>query len=145
MTSPAVLPAITPPSVMVAMLLSELLQEPPVLGVAVIVEFTQVTSEEVFTTGNGLTVIEVEVVFEQPVAESVKVKVTSPADLTAITPPSVIVAMLLSELLQTPPVIGNAVIVEFTQVKLDEVLTSGNGCTVTELVVVFEHPVTESV
>ena len=145
MTSPAALPVITPPSVMVAMLISELLQTPPVLGMAAIVEFTQVTLDEVLTSGSGLTVIEVEVVFEHPVAESVKVKVTSPADLTAITPPSVIVAMLLSELLQTPPVIGVAVIVEFTQVKLDDTFTSGNGCTITELVVEFEHPVTESV
>ena len=68
--------------------------------------------------------------FEHPVAESVKVKVTSPAALTAITPPSAIVAMLLSELLQTPPVLGIAVIVEFTQVTLDEVVTTGKGCTV---------------
>jgi hypothetical protein len=56
---------------MVAMLLSELIQVPPVLGMAVIVEFTQVTLDEVFTTGNGLTVIELVVVFEHPVAESV--------------------------------------------------------------------------
>ena len=62
-----------------------------------------------------------------------------------ITPPSVIVAMLLSELIQVPPVPGMAVIVEFTQVKLDVVFTTGNGLTVTELVVVFEHPVAESV
>jgi hypothetical protein len=42
---------------MVAMLLSELRQLPPTLGVAVIVEFTHVALDDTLTTGNDLTVI----------------------------------------------------------------------------------------
>ena len=49
---------------MVAMLLSELIQVPPVPGMAVIVELTQVTSEEVLTSGKEWTVIVPVVVVE---------------------------------------------------------------------------------
>jgi hypothetical protein len=55
------------------------------------------------------------------------------------------VAMLLSELRQLPPTLGVAVIVEFTHATLDDTLTTGKDLTVTEVVVVFEHPVVVSV
>jgi hypothetical protein len=55
------------------------------------------------------------------------------------------VAILLSELRQLPPALGVALIVEFTHVALDDTLTTGNKLTVTEVAVVFEHPVVKSV
>ena len=130
---------------MVAMLLSELLQEPPVLGVAVIVEFTQVTLDEVLTTGNGCTIMANGVIFEHPVAVFVYLNVVWPSDSPVTMPALVTVAIWSLELDHTPSVEGVAVMFSPTHTSISDRPTIGKLCTVIVPLVVFEHPVAESV
>jgi hypothetical protein len=115
LTEPILTPVITPELSIVATASFELDQVPTVLGLALMVEPTQVAADEVLTTGSEFTVIEPEVVFEQPVTASVNVKFTEPEATPVIVPSLIIVARAVFELVQVPPVEGVAVIVEPTQ------------------------------
>ena len=84
------------------------------------------------TTGRSCTVTAV-VVLEQPVAVSVKVKVTLPAEIPVTFPPLSTLAMPGSLLIHVPPVAGLRVVVDPIQMELLPVMvTVGNGFTVTD-------------
>lgn len=80
--------------------------------------------------GLGFIVTEV-VVLLQPDKVSVKVNVTLPAAIPVTRPALVMVAMVLSLLLQVPPVVGDNVMVAPTQSDVAGRLRLGKGFTVT--------------
>jgi hypothetical protein len=102
-TVPALMPDTTPVFVTVATAVLLLIHVPPVVGVTV-AELPTHTSFAPPKTGLALTVKLL--LAEQPVAVSVKVKVTVPAVKPATTPVFVTVAIALSLLVHMPPVFG---------------------------------------
>ena len=79
-----------------------------------------------------------EVVFLQPVAVSVKVKVTVPAEIPVINPALLIVATPGALLTHDPPALGVAVIVLPTHIDADGVETTGGEEMVTVAVVALQ-------
>jgi hypothetical protein len=123
-TLPLDTPVTNPALVTVAIVLSLLAQVPPVVGLKVKVAPTQSVDEGVTTMGAAFTATD-EVVLLQPVAVSVKVNVTLPANMPVTNPALVTVAMVLSLLAQVPPVVGLKVKVAPTQSVGEGVLTTG--------------------
>ena len=78
-----------------------------------------------------------DVVLLHPVAVSVNVNVTLPADTPVTTPPLVIVAIALLLLIHVPPVVGDNVTVLPTQTDAGAV-TTGFALTVTDEVVLLQ-------
>ena len=79
---------------------------------------------------------------EHPVLLLVKVNVTVPAPIPVTTPPLVTVATAALLLAQVPPVVGDKVVVEPTQILFSPVmLTEGKALIVTEAVGAEAHPV----
>ncbi len=142
-TAPADIPVINPALSMVAIPEELLTQVPPVLGLAVIVDPIHREADGVLTTGNAFTVTE-EVVLLQPVAVSVKVNVTLPADTPVINPALVMVAIPGALLTHVPPALGPAVIVAPIHKEAEGVLTTGSAFTVMDDVVLLQ-PVAVSV
>ena len=98
--------------------------------VAVLPEQIAATVGTVGADGLDL-IVTADVVLEQLVVlAKVKVKVAEPAKLPVTTPASVTVAIRLLLLFQVPPVVGERVVVEFTQIdELPVILTAGNALT----------------
>jgi hypothetical protein len=116
-----------------------LVHVPPVVGDKVVVVLAQiVVTPVIVTAGRSLTLV-VPVVALQPVAVSVKVKVTGPAEIPVTTPELVTEAITGLLLTHVPPVVGDRTAVLFTQTA-DIPVTAGGTPTVTA-VVVLVHPV----
>ena len=141
-TLPADIPVITPELSIVATAGALLTHVPPVPGLAVIVAPTHNVADGVLTTGIGLTVI-LDVVLMQPVAVSVKVKVTMPADIPVTNPALLMVAIAGALLTHVPPTPGLVVIVAPTHNVADGVLTTGSGFTVMLEVVLLQPEAVE--
>ena len=93
------------------------------------------------TVGMVRALTEIEgIMLEQPVADSLYVKVTVPGATPVTTPALVTVAKLLLLLVQVPPLFGDRVIVLPTQTLFADTETAGRGFTVI-CPVVLEHPV----
>ena len=136
-TLPAATPLTTPAFVTVATAGLLLVHVPPAAGVRLPVLPTQ-TAAGAVTKGLALIVTE-EVVFVQPVAVNVNVKVTLPAIKPVITPAFVTVATAGLLLVHVPPAAGVRLPVLPTQTAAGDV-TTGLALTVTEAVV-LEQPV----
>jgi hypothetical protein len=123
-TLPFDTPVTNPALVTVAMVLSLLTHVPPEEGLKVKVAPMQSVGDGTLTMGTVFTVTD-DVVLLQPVAVSVKVNVTLPANMPVTKPALVTVAMVLSLLTQVPPVVGLKVKVAPTQSVGEGVLTMG--------------------
>jgi len=146
-TEPPETPVTRPALVTVATAGLLLAQVPPVVGDKVVVEPTQISLRPVMLTeGNALTVTAGVGAETHPVLVLVKVKVAVPAAIPSTTPPLVTVATAGLLLTQVPPVVGDKVVVEPTQILLKPVmLTIGAALTVTKPVGADTQPVTASV
>jgi len=131
-TEPAETPVTTPAFVTVATAGLLLAQVPPVVGERPVTPPMQMLVEpSTLTVGIGLTVTAGVGSETQPVTELVKVKVAVPADTAVTTPAFVTVAVAGSLLTQVPPVPGDKVVVNPTQMLLEPVmLTTGFALTV---------------
>lgn len=141
-TVPAEIPVTTPSLVTVAFELSLLIQVPPVVGLNVMFPPTH-TSEAAVTTGRSFT-ITLAVELLHPVAVSVNVKLTVPADTPVTKPKTSGAAIATSLLTHDPPVDGLNDIVAPTHKTSEEVFTVGRAFTVTVGVVLL-NPVDVSV
>lgn len=130
-TVPVIIPVITPLALMVAIEVFDEDQTPPAVAevnVAVSDTGTIVEPEIAATIGNAFTVI-VEVEFEQPVVELVKVNTAVPAETPLTNPALDTVATVLLLLTQVPPVIGVKTIEPLVHT-LDVAVTVGIAFTV---------------
>ena len=146
-TLPAETPVTTPALVTVATAGLLLDHVPPVVGVRVVVEPTQILlPPEILTTGIALTVTGAVAADTQPVLVLVKVKVAVPAETPVTTPVLVTVATAGLLLVQVPPLVGESVVVAPTHILVVPViLTNGMALTVTGKVGAEIQPVTEFV
>lgn len=144
---PAVTAVTTPSLVTVATAGSLLIQVPPVVGDKPVVAPIQMLLEPVIeTVGKALTVTGEVAADSQPVAVSVKMKVTEPALTPVTTPAFVTVATPVLLLAQVPPEVGDKVVVKPTQMAVAPVmLTVGKAFTVTAAVGTETQPVLASV
>jgi hypothetical protein len=144
---PAVTAVTTPSLVTVATAGLLLVQVPPVVGDKPVVSPIQRLLDPVMeTVGNALTVTGAVAADSQPVAVSVKMNVTEPAETPVTTPAFVTVATPVLLLAQVPPMVGDKVVMAPTQIAVEPVmLTTGKASTVTAEVGTEEHPVLESV
>lgn len=142
-TVPADIPVINPALSMVATAGELLTHVPPVPGLAFIAEPTHKVIDDVLNVGRALIVMD-EVVALQPVAVSVKVNVTVPADMAVTNPALSMVAIAGALLTHVPPAPGLALIVEPIHNVAEGVLTNGIAMTVTAEVVALQ-PVVVSV
>jgi hypothetical protein len=145
-TNPPATPVTTPPLVTLATAVLLLIQLPPDVGDKVVVppghiEVTPVIS----TVGKAFTVTGVVVVLLHPVMVLVNVKYAVPAEIPVTIPASVTWATTGLLLIQVPPVVGDRVVVPFSQIVRDPVtLTVGRAYIVTADVVLL-HPEEEKV
>jgi hypothetical protein len=130
-----------PAFVTVATALLLLIHVPPEGGLKVMVDPKQSVADGTLTV--GCCIVTDAVVLLQPVAVSVNVNVTVPANTPVTKPAFVTVATVLSLLTQVPPVDGVKFMVAPTHNVVDGALTVG-CCIVTEAVVLL-HPVVPSV
>lgn len=130
-----------PAFVTVATALLLLIHVPPEVGLKVMVAPKQSVADGTLTV--GCCIVTDAVVLLQPVAVSVNVNVTVPANTPVTKPAFVTVATVLSLLTQVPPVDGVKFMVAPTHNVVDGALTVG-CCIVTEAVVLL-HPVVPSV
>ena len=144
---PAVTPVTTPASVTVATAGLLLIQVPPVEGDKVVVAPTQIVLAPVILTAGCASKVTAEVVAEQfGEVLLVNVNVAVPADIPVTKPPFVTVAIAGALLTQVPPLVGDKVVVEPTQIVLIPViLTTGNAVTETAPVGAEVQPVDVSV
>jgi len=133
---PAVTPVTTPASVTVATAGLLLIQVPPVEGDKVVVAPTQIVLAPVILTAGCASKVTAEVVAEQfGELLLVNVNVAEPADIPVTTPALVTVAIAGALLTQVPPLVGDKVVVEPTQIVLIPViLTTGSAVTETAAV-----------
>jgi hypothetical protein len=140
---PPTIPVTTPALVTVATAVLLLTHVPPVAGDNVVVEPSQMVDAPVMlTVGLATTVIALVAFDTQPVAVLVKVKVAEPAAIPVTKPTFVTVAIAELLLTHVPPVVGDNVVVDPTQ--MDEapvMLTVGFALTVTALVGFEAQPV----
>lgn len=140
---PADKPVTTPPLVTLATPGALLLQVPPVVGESVVIDPTQILfTPVILTTGAAFTVTGEVGTDAQPVSELVKIKVTEPADTPVTTPALVTVAMAGLLLAHVPPVVGDSVVVDPTQILVAPVILAvGRALTETGEVGADTHPV----
>lgn len=124
-----------------------LTQVPPVVGDKVVVAPTQIVlAPVILTTGKAFTVTAEVAAETQPVAVLVNVNVAVPTAIAVTTPSLATVATPGSLLTQVPPVVGDSVVVLFTQILLAPViLTTGKAFTVTAAVATEIQPLDELV
>jgi hypothetical protein len=139
---PAATPVTTPPLVTVAIAVLLLVHVPPVLGLNVLVDPTQIEVPPVIdTTGFALTVIEPDV-SEHVVVVLVNVNVALPAATPVTTPPFVIVAIAVLLLVHVPPVVGLKVVVAATHIEALPVMDTTGFALIVIVGVGFDaHPV----
>jgi hypothetical protein len=138
---PEAIPLTRPVLSTVALVGSLLVQVPPVVGLKVIVPPIQ-TDAGAETIGAEF-IVTIEVVLLQPVAEEVKVNVALPEATPVTTPKLLIVAFVISLLVQVPPVIGDKVMLLPTQTDAPAE-TIGNAFIITSEVELLQ-PVATSV
>ena len=140
---PGEIPVTKPPLVTVAIEALLLDQVPPVVGDKVVVEASQIVLAPVILTVGFETIVTAFVEFEtQEVEVWVKVNVTDPT-LTPVTTPALVTVAIAGLLLtHVPPVVGESVVVDPSQIEFEPViLTVGLGFTVTTFVLFEVHPV----
>lgn len=144
---PADTPVTTPALSTVATAALLLAQVPPLVGVKPELAPIQIlVAPEIVTTGIAFTVTVAVGAEAHPVRELVKVKVAVPADMPVTTPAFVTVATEALLLAQVPPVEGDNVVVNPTQIlAVPVILTTGKALTVTAEVARETQPVPESV
>ena len=129
---PAETPVTTPAFVTVAVAGLLLTHVPPIVGDKVVVAFMHIEEAPVILTVGEAFTVTADVVLLHPVEVSVKVKVAVPAETPVTTPASVTVATAGLLLTHVPPLVGDKVVVPFTQIKTAPVmLTVGFAFTVT--------------
>lgn len=142
-TEPDATPVTKPPFVTVAMAGLLLAHTPPVVGDNVVVPPTQILLPPVMlTTGRALTLTAGVGAEIQPVVVLVKVNIAVPADIPVTTPALVTVAIAALLLAHVPPLVGESVVVEPTQMVVEPViLPAGVLFTVIAGVGAETHPV----
>jgi hypothetical protein len=133
----------TPAFVTVATAALLLAQVPPVEGDRPVVAPTQRLLEPVMLTTGMALIVTTEVAADtQPVAVLVNMNVVVPADTPVTTPAFVTEATPALVLTQVPPVVGDRVVVDPTQMLFGPVtLTTGMALTITDPVGTETHPV----